>query len=580
MISRETLDRIRSANDIVDTINRYIPLKRAGSNHIALCPFHREKTPSFNVNPHRQIFHCFGCGKGGDVIAFVMEHEKLPFADAVKRLADEARIPIEENESPEAKAKRTEASEMMYVHNTIASIFHEALTGSPAEDYLISRDIGRTIADKFQLGYGVSSLGSHYSWEILNSCGIISDQGFPRFAGRVIFPIHDDMGRPVGFSGRLIQGQDSMAKYVNSPTTAIFSKGKILYGLHLAKDSISKHGALIVEGPMDVLRCHQVGITHVVAPQGTALTEDHARLIKRYTDMVTLCFDSDKAGMDATMKAGDQLLSAGLEVHVVTMPDGHDPDSYIMANGPDRFIELLDAAIPFITFKLIVLLNNAMQPQRIVESMARTVCRTKNHVIIEQCAQTVAKKLGLNPSSVLHEFHKFNDTHWTDRESPKAKDEPQVVEKIEEPISLAEQWLLRIVLLSDEYACWAHAALSLEWVQSQQVREILYWRFELSMNNSWSGIPDLLTLTESESQCRLITEAAADPMNIADPELMLKGGAGKKGIVQTIRDDYADRMILGLQTELANGPIDHEQICKIESTKLAMRSLKQQPIMP
>ncbi|MBT5928397.1 MAG: DNA primase, partial [Verrucomicrobia bacterium] len=348
----ELVEQIRQASDIVEIISSYVPLKRAGATFKALCPFHNEKTPSFNVNPQRQTFHCFGCHKGGDVFTFVREYESLSFAEAAERLADRARIPLELTKDPRAAEKAETRTLLLKIHDELTHHWHTLLLndsqGEPGRAYLNQRGVSEEAIKKFQLGYAPLSWDGTLRWsrsrkhdsKLLEEAGLVirKEEGndyYDRFRGRLMFPINDVQGRPIGFSGRVIEGDTSKgAKYVNSPETLLFKKGQVIYGLDKAKRAmLDAKSAVICEGQLDLIACHMAGIENVVAPQGTALTLQHARLVKRYADEIVLCFDSDKAGTDAALRSMDDLIASGLNLRVASVPAPHDPDSFIREQG-------------------------------------------------------------------------------------------------------------------------------------------------------------------------------------------------------------------------------------------------------
>ena len=339
LIPPQKLEEIRAASDIVDVIAGYLgPLKRAGANFVALCPFHREKSPSFNVNPSRQIFHCFGCHKGGDVFTFVKEYENLSFIEAVRRLAERARIVIEFEDNPHAKQQRGEKESLLHLHEEICKRWQTALAndagGQIARDYLAKRGVSAEAVKLFRLGYAPEAWDDTVNWAksksfdlaLVEKGGLIirkegSDRFYDRFRGRLMFPICDEQGRVIGFSGRVLSGDEKTAKYVNSPETPIFTKGRVIFGLDKSRRAVADADcAIICEGQLDLIACFMAGVKNVVAPQGTALTADHCRILKRYGDEVVLCFDSDNAGQNAAVRSLDILLASGLAIRVATVP--------------------------------------------------------------------------------------------------------------------------------------------------------------------------------------------------------------------------------------------------------------------
>jgi len=367
LISEETIQRVAEANDIVEVIGSYFPLKRAGTALRALCPFHREKSPSFNVNPARQSYHCFGCGAGGGVLRFVMEYEHLDFPSAVRKLAQRAGVPIIEDAGGEDDKQRGLRQRLLGLHAEAAGWFHQNLLTSPAgrvaRDYLKSRGINGEIARSWQLGYAPDSWDAlllflrerKFSQEEIFRSGLASskEEGdsenlYCRFRDRVMFPIRNDYGEVVAFSGRVLDPEAKTAKYVNSPETPLFTKGKVLYGLDKTKrDLIDKKEAIVCEGQLDLISTFEAGVRNVIAAQGTAFTSDQARLLGRFVETVLLCFDSDNAGQQAASRSLPALLGQGLAVKVVELPKGEDPDSLIRRSGASAFLEVVAHAKDF-----------------------------------------------------------------------------------------------------------------------------------------------------------------------------------------------------------------------------------------
>ncbi len=362
-IAEEKIQEIRDRVDIVEVVSGYLPLKRSGVNHQGLCPFHQEKSPSFNVNASRQIFHCFGCGVGGNVFSFVMRMEGLSFPDAVRRLGEKVGVEVEEEAVSPAEIRRREVRErLLRVNEAAGAFYHQLLledeAGASGRRYLRQRGYAGETVRAFQLGFapeGWESLATHlagenFSVEEARMAGLVRPGKHGRgdydlFRNRLLFPIQDLQGRMVAFGGRVLD--DSLPKYINSPETEVYHKGQVLYGLYQARDAMRhSNEALVVEGYFDVLALHRAGFAEAVATCGTALTADHARLLKRYADKILLIFDEDAAGKQATFRAMDALLPVGLAVSVVAMPTGEDPDSLLKARGEEGFRDCLAAARP------------------------------------------------------------------------------------------------------------------------------------------------------------------------------------------------------------------------------------------
>src|ERR1035437_1473247 len=432
-LSPATRERIRAASDIVDVIGSYVPLKRAGANFVALCPFHKEKSPSFNVNSHRQIFHCFGCHKGGDVFTFVKEYENITFPKAVKRLADRANIPLEYEQPPAGQQTRHLKDQLLQIHEQLTQRWQNTLAndaaGQIARDYLAKRGVSAEAVKLFRIGYAPDLWDDTVNWAkskshelpIVEQAGLIirkagGENYYDRFRGRLMFPICDEQGRVIGFSGRVLSGDEKTAKYVNSPETPIFTKSKVFFGLDKSKRAVLDAGyAIICEGQLDLIACFMAGVQNIVAPQGTAFTADHARIIKRYVDEVVLCFDSDEAGQNAAVRSLDHLLESGLAARVAVVPAPHDPDSFIKANGGEAFRKLVESADGFFDYYLnrLCKLNDANSDKgrnAILRGMAEAVHKTGNLVLIDKYAQKTALRLGVSPEAVRAEFKKTSRT--------------------------------------------------------------------------------------------------------------------------------------------------------------------------
>lgn len=373
-IPKESIEQVLSATDIVDLINSYVPLKRAGSQFRANCPFHSEKSPSFYVNPARQSFKCFGCGKGGDAITFVRDYENLPFMDAVRKLAGRSGVQIREEENdPEADKQRKSKGRLLDLHREATEYFHELLLKAPeaahAREYLKSRGFGKEMAVRWKVGWMPDNTqwfldwakGRKYTgWELKES-GIcyLRDENNPRsglrvrFRDRLMFPVCNEIGDVIAYSARQLRADPNSGKYVNSPETVLFRKSKVLFGLDRSKKPILKEkAALLCEGQIDVIACHENGVENALAPLGTSFTREHAKLLKRYTSHVLACYDSDKAGVAASERLFRELAPEGLSMRVVCMPEGDDPDTYLKAHGLDEFRNLMANAKEFFDFKL------------------------------------------------------------------------------------------------------------------------------------------------------------------------------------------------------------------------------------
>lgn len=365
-IPEHKVHEVREATDILDLVSGYVTLKKRGRNHFGLCPFHQEKTPSFSVNPEKQIFHCFGCGVGGNVFTFIMQHEGVGFPEAVKVLAQRAGIQLEFEERDESEQRQNEA--LYHVNEFAAKKYAEKLfapEGKEALAYLKKRGLSEDDIKQFGLGYAppgwdfllTQAQSEQIETEVLSHAGLIlrKEAGgfYDRFRDRILFPIWNLSGRVVAFGGRILHTDDKSPKYINSPETAVYDKSRILYGLYQNRDEIRKSEfAIFVEGYMDALSLCARGVNNVVATSGTSLTEEQARLILRYTRKVYLMYDSDTAGSAAALRGADVLLQNGLEVYVVRLPGEHDPDSLICEQGAEALLDYVHQAKSLFDYKL------------------------------------------------------------------------------------------------------------------------------------------------------------------------------------------------------------------------------------
>src|SRR6476469_9740735 len=422
-IPTQTIEQIAAANDIVEVIGTYFPLKRAGTTFKALCPFHQEKSPSFTVSPSRQTFHCFGCGAGGSVFRFVMDYEHLEFPAAVKKLAARVGIPVVEERGASIDDDRQHETRraLLQLHAEAAEWFHENLVkkkiGEPAREYLKGRGIDRRIAKDWQIGFAPESWDAFLSWatergyqtRVLLESGLIAkreesgseNKGYDRFRNRIMFPIHNDVGEVIAFSGRILDKDAETAKYVNSPETPLFRKGRVLFGLHKTKRGlIEADCAIVCEGQLDLITLFEAGITNVVAPQGTAFTEQQARILKRFVSEVVLCFDADAAGQKAAERSLDALLQNNLVVRVAEMPAGEDPDSMVRKRGREEFEKLVSGARDFFDWWIeretsAAELDSLSAKMQLAQRLAETIGRVQDPMMRGEVANRASARIGV-----------------------------------------------------------------------------------------------------------------------------------------------------------------------------------------
>ncbi len=427
--SEQLVEEIKSRTDIVDVIGSRIQLRRSGSDFSACCPFHKEKTPSFHVNPARQTYHCFGCGEGGDVFSFLMKHDGLTFGDALRMLGERCGVEVKLQRDDGQGARRKRLLEI----NAEASAFYmrclkQLQEAQAARDYLASRDLSDDIVERFKIGYApkapdtlVKFARKHrYTDDEMVAAGLLSHiekygrhELHDRFRGRLMFSICDTQGRVVAFSGRVLEKNDRVAKYVNSPETPVFVKSSVLYALDKAQRAIAaapNRRAIICEGQIDTIRCHACGFDTAVASQGTAFTEEHVRILKRYADSAVMVFDSDKAGLKATVRTAGLFLAAGIPVRAATLPEGEDPDSFLRARGHDAFERVLSEAEEIVPFQFRAARALEAEPDsvdalgRISAQLLETVGRCSNAVHRARMLQEAAALLKLPESALEREL--------------------------------------------------------------------------------------------------------------------------------------------------------------------------------
>ncbi len=460
--SDQVVEQVQSLNDIVEIISGYIPLKRTGRSFKARCPFHEEKTPSFVVHPEKQIFHCFGCGVGGDVFSFLMKYEQLNFPEALRRLAERAHVNLPET-SQGSKRERSEIERLYQVYAAAADFYRANLKhpqlGKVGREYLKSRAFGdgseAVVAageiEHFQLGFALpdwrklfeflSSKG--FKEEDLFRSGLVlrSAQGSPYdlFRNRVMFPIANAQGKVIALGGRALE-QETMPKYLNSPESPIFRKRRELYALHLAKQAIAKSGevksAFIVEGYLDCIRLHASGFANTVATLGTALTAEHVRVLKRYADEAIVIYDGDKAGEQASLRGLDIFLEEGMSVKVVCLPQGFDPDDLIRTKGQAEMVRLVEARQDFFDFKLQSLLKrfnkgDSLGLLKITSEFLESFARIQNPVLVDRYLKKLAAVLGVEEHSLRSELVKLKS---------KQKSQALSAERPQVPISQRPQW--------------------------------------------------------------------------------------------------------------------------------------------
>lgn len=430
-IPEETVDRIRQASDILEVINDFVSLKKRGTNYIACCPFHNEKTPSFNVNPARQIYKCFGCGKAGDAVRFVMDIENIGYGEALRYLAKKYSIEIEEQEqTPEELLRQNERESLLIVLNFAKTFFQNSLLKSDEGrgiglSYFRERGFSNPTIEAFELGYSFDQWDAlmqegtrkGYSRELLEKAGLIiskeAGKVFDRFRGRVMFPIHNVSGRVIAFGARILKTDKNQPKYLNSPETTVYHKSQVLYGIYQAKQTIRQEDiCYLTEGYTDVISLHQAGIKNVVASSGTSLTTDQIRLIARFTPNVTILYDGDAAGIKAALRGLDMVLEEGLNLKLLLLPDGEDPDSYVHKVGAEAFKAYVKQhSQDFIDFKagqwLAEAGDNPLKRAEGISDVCASITKIPDPLKRQTLSQRVAQVFHVSEQSVISEINRL-----------------------------------------------------------------------------------------------------------------------------------------------------------------------------
>ncbi len=530
MIPESTLDQIQERVDIAEVIGAHVPLRRVGKNFKANCPFHLEKTPSFMVNPDKQIFHCFGCGVGGNVFTFLMKYEKKDFREVVEMLAERAGIEIPKDRVMDAE-KESRRAQLLKAHHLASEYYQKILwndaSAARAREYLSSRGLTEETIKEFQIGFSADAwealapaLKNGVTEKELEAAGLImpGKEGthYDRFRKRIMFPILDSKGVCVAFGARVLD--DSLPKYLNSPETEIYSKGRQLYGLYQARTAIrTENFVIVVEGYMDVIGCHQAGVRNTVASLGTALTSEQARLMKRHTPNVIILYDADAAGEMATLRGLEIFLEEGMEVRIVRLADGYDPDSYILKFGIGAFREALGSAKSLFDYKL-ALLKTKYVPKtmegrvKIANEMVTLFSKVKNEILRAAWTQELAKEIGLSEAAVKAEVSKAKNL-----DRPSAVSEKSSARLTLGDIRPAEKILLGLLLERPAFLGRAKEVLTKEDFQHPALRRIVEKIFSsLEETMSVSGWMNVFQEDAEAAQILALAAAEAERVPLKD----------------------------------------------------------------
>ncbi len=516
-IPQNIIDQVQDRTDIVEVISRYISLKKIGRNYKTTCPFHHEKTPSFIVSPDKQIYHCFGCGAGGNVFSFLMKHENIQFPEAVEMLAEKAGVAL-----GRISARSEEASSLaneLYKINDLACKFYQAhlLNNKAAREYLSSRGVGDEVIKKFRIGYAPDSWDATLNFfkskgvsaSLLEKAGLVipNEKGshYDRFRNRILFPIMDLKDRILGFGGRVLDS--SLPKYINSPETPVYSKGRNLYGLNLTRDAIKKKGyALIVEGYLDFIIPYQAGVQNIIATLGTALTVDHVKLLKRLANTLIMVYDPDEAGEAASLRGLELLVSEDVNVYIAELPSGFDPDGYIRKFGTEEFTKLLKASKNLFEYKFAKLsqkfnANTTHGKANIAAEMLQTIAKIKNAVSRSDLIKKLAERLSVDEDSLRIELKKVKPEYAENRNVA------PVIE-VRKDSKSAEVMMLALSLGGAEYISKIEKQLSLEEFKDSSVRDVMSAIFDLHKDNKEITAAKLINYLGNRGEdAKLISEA-------------------------------------------------------------------------
>jgi len=520
-VSDDILFKIKEANDIIDVISSRMRLQKAGKNYTGLCPFHAEKSPSFSVNPDKQFFHCFGCGAGGDVFTFLVKYENISFIDAVKKLADRGGIALPKTESHIDKKTAELKDKLFAINSDSADFFASNLNttfGASCLDYLKKRGLTKESIDKFRVGCAPDSWDSLLSRlkskghpeELIEKAGlIVKKEGhssyYDRFRNRIIFPIFSTGGNIIGFGGRVLD--DSLPKYLNSPETPVFSKGDNLYALNLAKEAARQLGYLIiVEGYLDTITPHQYGINNVVATLGTALTESHIQLIKRYTKKVVLIFDPDTAGVKAVLRGLELFLKTDIKVNVVALPEKLDPDNFVKKYGKDAFLKELKQSVKILDFFINYTISNTTinsidDKISIVNETLPKISMVKNRIERDYFIKKLSEKLSIDEKLLRQELVK--DAESSPQKSRYERD--SLPSSLRSPILNDEETLLKVIISSEKLAERANEIINIDDITNGAIKKIIIKIFKLIESKTAPNIESILK-DEDESIKNIISK--------------------------------------------------------------------------
>jgi len=522
IVPPHTINEILERSDIVEIIASYIPLKQAGRNFKTTCPFHREKTPSFVVSPDKQIFHCFGCGEGGNALHFLTKYERLNFREALEILSKKTGVPLPTIDKRTSTQEQNVISELYRINEFACDFFARTLrtTKHPtAYKFIAVRKISQQTAQKFNLGLAPQSWDALLTYlrnkginiRLIEKAGLIIEKEkggyFDRFRNKLMIPIYNVKNKVVGFGSRVLD--DSMPKYMNSPETPIYKKREVLFGLHLAKEHIRQNDEVVIaEGYFDVITPAQAGFGHIVASSGTALTTEQIRMLKRYTRNVILVFDADKAGELASLRSMDLFLEEEMNVRIATLPKGEDPDSFVRKFGLEKFVEEINSAHNVFSYKLGLLRSksskgNIAHKTNVAHEMLTTIKRIKNDILKSEYLKLLSEKLDIDEDALRAQLGKIKIWQSPHNEKPAAT--PKTLYQFPQ----AEKMLIKLILENIDCLHAIKNTISPSEIQNESLRNILTVIFRLYDTQKELKPNQLVSYLEDEGAVRIISELSS-----------------------------------------------------------------------
>ena len=549
-IAEETINEIRQRTDIVDIISEYVQLNKQGRNYLGLCPFHQEKSPSFSVSTDKQVYHCFGCGAGGNVFSFLMEIGGLSFQEATIKLADKANIELGDSLTlSKSKSVPDDIKQMIEAHQLLSKFYHHLLVntkeGQNALEYLLARGFSKQSIEKFQIGYALNSWDFDYKFlmnkqfhpKLLEKAGLIIKREqdgsyFDRFRDRIMFPIVNRNNETIAFSGRILGSEQP--KYLNSPETAIFNKSNVLYNYYLARPTIRKHQqAVLFEGFADVIAADRSGIENGVATMGTSLTKEHISILKKNVQSVTICYDSDSAGIEAAYKAGEMLQKANCQVKVAVMPKGMDPDDYVKNYGEEKFRnDVIGSSLTFMGFKMLYFRkgkNLQVEGDRLLylEEVLKEISLLESAVEKDLYLRQLSDEFNLSLEALKEqERQNYKQTHPNARNERKEPVQkflaPRYVERVKPAYMNAERFLIAHMLRSMDVTFKVQEMLEGNTLNIDEHQAIITYLYGFYESDHIPDLNSFIHYVDDENLRRIIVEIEMMQINdeISEQELM------------------------------------------------------------